>query len=111
MPSIEKNLQVIVDHPGRTALEVERKAGHIRVKRATQRGKKRGEVIEQIEITPPLAALLDRLEAIRGDKERLYAFTTKFGTHYTRDGFKGLWGKGAERGDRGEGRRASIHVP
>lgn len=111
MPSIEKNLQVIVDHPGRTAAEVERKAGHIRVKRAKQRGKKRGEVIEQIEITPPLAALLDRLEAIRGDKERLYAFTTKFGTHYTRDGFKGLWGKGAERGDRGEGRRASIHVP
>ncbi|KUY74597.1 tyrosine-type recombinase/integrase [Burkholderia cepacia] len=73
--------------------QVDRKAGHIRVKRTKQRGKKRGEVIEQIEITPPLAALLDRLEAIRGDRECLYVFTTKFGTHYTRDGFKGFWGK------------------
>ncbi|VWC63719.1 Integrase [Burkholderia lata] len=69
--------------------QVDRKAGHIRVKRAKQRG----EVIEQVTITPPLAALLDRLEAIRGDKECPYVFTTKFGTHYTRDGFKGFWGK------------------
>ncbi len=73
--------------------QVDRAAGHIRIKRAKQRGKKRGEVIEQIEITPPLAELLDRLEAVRGDKECLYVFTTKFGTHYTRDGFKGFWGK------------------
>ncbi|WGY69867.1 hypothetical protein KEC55_07840 [Burkholderia cepacia] len=54
--------------------QVDRKAGHIRVKRAKQRGKKHGEVIEQIEITPPLAVLLDRLEAIRGDRECLYVF-------------------------------------
>lgn len=73
--------------------QVDRKAGHIRVKRAKQRGKKRGEVIEQIEITPPLSALLDRLEALRGDKECLYVFVTRYGTHYTRDGFKGFWGK------------------
>ena len=73
--------------------QVDRAAGHIRVKRAKQRGKKRGEVIEQIEITVPLASLLDRLQAIRGDKECLYVFTTRYGTHYTRDGFKGFWGK------------------
>ncbi|WP_244099619.1 hypothetical protein [Burkholderia pyrrocinia] len=50
-------------------------------------------MIEQIEITPLLAKLLDRLKAVRGDKDCLYVFTTKFGTHYTRDGFKGFWGK------------------
>ncbi|MBN3835111.1 hypothetical protein [Burkholderia sp. Ac-20344] len=71
---------------------VNRKAGHIRVKRAKQRGKKRGEVIEQIEITPPLAEFLDRVEAVRGDKDCLYVFRTKFGAHYTRDGIKGAGG-------------------
>ncbi|MEK2601564.1 tyrosine-type recombinase/integrase [Burkholderia arboris] len=73
--------------------QIDRTAGHIRIKRAKQRGKKRGEVIEQIEITPPLSEMLDGLEAVRGDKECLYVFTTKFVTHYMRDGFKAFWGK------------------
>ncbi|WP_198342745.1 site-specific integrase [Burkholderia ubonensis] len=30
---------------------------------------------------------------ILGDKDRLYVFTNRFGTHYTRDGFKAFWGK------------------
>ncbi|WP_082727905.1 tyrosine-type recombinase/integrase [Burkholderia mayonis] len=73
--------------------QVDLEAGHIRVKRAKQRGKRRGEVIEQIEITDPLRALLDRLAALRGDRECLYVFTNRFGTHYTRGGFKAFWGK------------------
>lgn len=67
--------------------------GQIRVKRAKQRGKKRGEVIEVIEITPQLNALLDRLEALREERgvECLYVFPTRTNTAYTARGFKTLW--------------------
>ncbi|WGS43993.1 tyrosine-type recombinase/integrase [Burkholderia sp. JSH-S8] len=91
--------------------QVDRKAGFIRVKRAKQRGKKRGEVLEQIEITPLLAELLDRLEALRGDKECLYVFTTRLGTHLHARRLQGVLGKTDERGDRAEDHRAAIHIP
>lgn len=71
--------------------QVDEAAGIIRVKRAKQRGKKRGEVIEHIEITPRIRELLGRLKAI--DKDCLYVFPTRSGTHYTQKGFKGMWGK------------------
>lgn len=70
--------------------QVDRANGHIRVKRAKQRGRKRGEVIEHIEITPLVSALLDRLEAIR-DNGCLHVFPTRSGTAYTQAGFKAMW--------------------
>lgn len=73
--------------------QVDRAAGEIRTKRAKQRGKKRGEVIEIIEITPRLAELLDRLEALRTARDCLYVFRNRFGNAYTDSGFKGNWGK------------------
>lgn len=67
--------------------------GQIRVKRAKQRGKKRGEVIEVIEITPLLNSLLDRLEALRDARgvECLYVFPTRDNMAYSARGFKTLW--------------------
>ncbi|WP_238947818.1 integrase [Caldimonas brevitalea] len=67
--------------------------GEIRVKRAKQRGKKRGEVIEVIEITPQLDALLDRLEALREERgvDCLYVFPTRDNNAYSARGFKTLW--------------------
>lgn len=74
---------------GRTAGSL----GDIRVKRAKQRGKKRGEVIEVIEISPQLDALLDRLEALREERgvDCLYVFPTRDNNAYTARGFKTLW--------------------
>lgn len=72
--------------------QIDRAAGHIRVKRAKQRGKKRGEVIEQIEITPLISALLDRLTAARKD-DCLYVFSNRSGNAYTQSGFKAMWQK------------------
>lgn len=72
--------------------QIDRKAGHIRIKRAKQRGKKRGEVIEQIEITPHITALLDRLEAVRNN-DCLYVFPNRSGNAYTQAGFKTMWQK------------------
>ena len=67
--------------------------GQIRVKRAKQRGKKRGEVIEVIEITAQLNDLLDRLEALRDERgvDCLYVFPTRDNNAYSARGFKTLW--------------------
>lgn len=67
--------------------------GEIRVKRAKQRGKKRGEVIEVIEITPLLNDLLDRLDALREERgvDCLYVFPTRDNMAYSARGFKTLW--------------------
>jgi site-specific recombinase XerD len=73
--------------------QIDKAAGYIRIKRAKQRGKKRGEVIEQIEITPRIAALIARLELARGDTDCLYVFPNRFGNAYTRNGFKAMFGK------------------
>ncbi|KDR25454.1 integrase [Caballeronia zhejiangensis] len=77
-------------------LQVDEAAGHIRIKRAKQRGKKRGEVIEQIEITPQVSALLARLKVARAaqkNEECLYVFPNRSGTAYTQAGFKTMWQK------------------
>lgn len=72
--------------------QVDDGTGVIRVKRAKQRGKKRGEVIEHIEITPAISELLGRLRAVRKD-DCLYVFSNRYGTHYTAAGFKAMWSK------------------
>nr|WP_244132759.1 hypothetical protein [Burkholderia sp. BCC0397] len=64
----------------------------MRVKRAKQRGKKRGEVIEHIEITPALTELIARLRAARKDN-CLYVFSNRYATHYTPAGFRTEWSK------------------
>jgi integrase len=71
--------------------QVDDEAGIVRVKRAKQRGKKRGEVIEEIAITPALRACLERLKAIRPARECLYVFPTRDNNAYTARGFKTLW--------------------
>jgi len=75
--------------------QVDRKAKVIRTKRAKQRGIKRGEIIEEIEITPRLADLLDRIDALHAaqDRDCLYLFPNRHGSHYTAAGFKAMWGK------------------
>lgn len=72
-----------------TRPQVDREAGVIRTKRAKQRGKKRGEVIEVVEITPKLDALLERIYAL--NRECLYLFPTRDNNAYTARGFKTLW--------------------
>lgn len=71
--------------------QIDDEAGIVRVKRAKQRGKKRGEVIEEITITPALRACLDKLKAIRPARECLYVFPTRDGNAYSGRGFKTLW--------------------
>jgi len=72
--------------------QIDRAAGHMRVKRAKQRGKKRGEVIEQIEITPLISALLDRMTDVRKD-HCLYVFSNRSGNAHTQAWFKAMWQK------------------
>ncbi|WP_244973649.1 tyrosine-type recombinase/integrase [Polynucleobacter paneuropaeus] len=71
--------------------QIDEKQGVIRIKRAKQRGKKRGEVIDVIKISDALQDLIVRLKAIR--KDGLYVFPTQRGSHYTAAGFKCMWGK------------------
>lgn len=73
--------------------QVDEDHGVIRVKRAKQRGKKRGEVIEHIEITPAMTALLERLKAVREQRgvDCLYVFPTRDNNPYSSRGFKTLW--------------------
>ncbi|NBT11242.1 MAG: integrase [Betaproteobacteria bacterium] len=65
----------------------------IRVKRAKQRGAKRGEVVEIIEITPAMAGLLDRLRAVREARgvDCLYVFPNRDNNPYTSRSFMTLW--------------------
>lgn len=71
--------------------QIDEAAGLIRIKRGKQRGRKRGEVIEEIEIRPALAACLAQLRAIRVSKECLYVFPTRANNVYTARGFKTMW--------------------
>jgi integrase len=71
--------------------QIDDDAGIVRVKRAKQRGKKRGEVIEEITITPALRACLAKLKAIRPGRECLYVFPTRDNNAYSARGFKTLW--------------------
>lgn len=69
--------------------QVDRAAGVIRIKRAKQRGGHR-DVVEAVEISPDLSALLDRLQAVRR-MDCLYVFPTRGGNAYTRRGFATIW--------------------
>ncbi|MGF6549356.1 tyrosine-type recombinase/integrase [Paraburkholderia youngii] len=85
-----------VEYLDLTWSQIDETAGHIRIKRAKQRGKKRGEVIEQIEITPQVAALIARLKIARAaqkNEDCLYVFPNRSGTAYTQAGFKAMWQK------------------
>ncbi len=73
--------------------QIDEAAGYVRTKRAKQRGKKRGEVIEQVAITPKLQALIDRLKSLRAERgvDCLYVFPTRDNNAYTARGFQTLW--------------------
>ena len=71
---------------------IDEAAGVIRVKRAKQREKNRGEVIEHIEITPTLSELVARQRAARQD-DCLHVFSNRYATHYSPAGFKTEWSK------------------
>lgn len=73
--------------------QVDREAGEIRLLRAKQRGRKRGRVVEVIDITPTLGALLDRLAALHRERgvDSIYVFPTRDNNAYTSRGFKTLW--------------------
>ncbi len=47
-------------------------------------------MIEQIEITPLISALLDRLTAARKE-DCLYVFSNRSSNAYTQAGFKAMW--------------------
>lgn len=73
--------------------QIDEAAGEVRTKRAKQRGKMRGEVIEVIKITPKLQRLVDRLKVLRAQRglDCLYVFPTRDNNAYTARGFKTLW--------------------
>lgn len=71
--------------------QIDRKTKVIRTIRAKQRGKKREQIVEIVNIGPELDALLNRLEAVRPERECLYVFPTRDGNQYTDHGFKTLW--------------------
>jgi integrase len=70
--------------------QIDRAAGQVRTKRAKQRGKKRGEVVDVVAISPALGQVLDELAATR-DPECLYVFPMRDGNAYSESGFKTLW--------------------
>jgi integrase len=76
---------------GLTWPQIDRADGIVRTFRAKQRGKKRQQIVELVTIGPELAALLDRLQAIRPARDCLYVFPTRDGNQYTDRGFKTLW--------------------
>lgn len=73
--------------------QVDSEAGVMRIKRAKQRGKKRGEVIEEVGISPALEQCLTDLRTLRTDRDCLYVFPTRDGNAYSASGFKTLWGR------------------
>lgn len=70
-------------------MQVDLEAGEIRTKRAKQRGRKRGEVIEVVKIAPAMRDLLARIKAL--GREGLYLFPNEDGNAYTDRGWKTLW--------------------
>lgn len=73
--------------------QIDEAAGKVRTKRAKQRGAKRGEVIEVIDISPDLQRLIDRLKALRAERglDCHYVFPTRDNNAYTARGFMALW--------------------
>jgi integrase len=70
--------------------QIDRQAGVIRTIRAKQRGKKRDQIVEVVNISPALDALLFRLDKIRKLDCR-HVFPTRDNNGYTDRGFKTLW--------------------
>ncbi|WAC72112.1 tyrosine-type recombinase/integrase [Roseateles sp. SL47] len=73
--------------------QIDRAKGEIRTFRAKQRGKRREQIVEVISITTAMGRLLDRLEAVRVDRECLYVFPTRDRNQYTARGFQTLWNR------------------
>lgn len=71
--------------------QIDRNLGEIRTIRAKQRGKKRDQIVEVVDISPAMEELLGRLELVRPRKDCLYVFPTRDGNPYTRRGFQTLW--------------------
>lgn len=69
--------------------QVDEDRGEIRLKRAKQRGKKRGEVIEVVSISPAMRALFVEIKAL--GRDGLYVFPTEDNNAYTRRGFATLF--------------------
>lgn len=70
--------------------QIDRANAEIRTIRAKQRGKKRDQIIEVVNISPALNALLTRLDKIRR-LDCLHVFPTRDNNQYTDRGFKTLW--------------------
>ena len=70
--------------------QVDQQAQVIRTVRAKQRGTKREQIVEVIKISPNLAALLDKLAAVRRF-DCLYVFPNRDNNQYTDRSFKTLW--------------------
>ena len=75
--------------------QIDESAKVIRIKRAKQRGEKRGQVIDLIEITPAFQDLIDRLKSVRRERgvDCLYVFPTQENNFYTASGLKSMWNK------------------
>jgi integrase len=63
----------------------------VRLIRAKQRGGKREQVVELVEITPPLRALLNEIKALHAHRDVPYLFPTDEGNAYSARGFKTLF--------------------
>lgn len=64
--------------------------GTIRTKRAKQRGGRRGEVIDAVEVTPALLSVLERARAL-APEGNLYVFPNEDGNAYSPRGFATMW--------------------
>jgi integrase len=70
--------------------QIDRDSGEIRTIRAKQRGKKRAQITEVVNISPALDGLLSRLDKIRKLDCR-HVFPTRDNNQYSDGGFKTLW--------------------
>ena len=70
--------------------QIDRDSGEIRTIRAKQRGKKRAQITEVVNISPALDGLLSRLDKIR-KLDCHHVFPTRDNNQYSDGGFKTLW--------------------
>lgn len=66
-------------------------AKEVRMPRAKQR-KGQPEIVDKVQRSPALDDVIERLAALRKN-DNLTVFPNRFGSPYTRSGFKGQWGK------------------
>lgn len=72
--------------------QVDLGAGVLRLRRAKQRGKRRGEVVDVIALSPALRQVFAELQAMR-PPECLHVFPTRDGNAYGESAFKTLWNR------------------